>query len=215
MGLCRSKRRIVPKQQLQADKILGWTQDGSRQWTSLLACICADGSVLPPALIYQASSGDLMDTWLDDFDSSTDQAYFASSTKGWTNDELGLSWLKQVFEPNTIEKAGLEHRLLLMDGHSSHLNIEFVEYCDENRIILGMFPPHSTHRLQPLDVGIFSPLAMAYSNKLGQLIQSSNGFATLTKRNFWKLFKSAWIQTLSYHDIRSAFIGTGISSLNP
>jgi hypothetical protein len=170
MGICVSKRRIVPKKQLQSGKTLGSAQDGSRQWTTLMACICADGSVLPPALIYQGESGGLMDTWLDDFDGSRDRAYFASSAKGWTNDKLGLAWLKQVFDPCTKQKAGYSYRLLLMDGHGSHLNLEFIEYCDANQIILGIFPPHSTLRLQPLDVGIFSPLATAYSNELDQLI---------------------------------------------
>jgi hypothetical protein len=214
MGVCASKRRIVPKSKLQTGKTLGSAQDGSRQWTSLLACICADGSVLPPALIYQAESGDLMDTWLDDFDDSREQAYFTSSKKGWTNDELGLAWLKQVFDPRTKQKAGRLYRLLLMDGHGSHLNLKFIDYCDSNRIILGIFPPHSTHRLQPLDVGIFSPLATAYSNELDRLIQSSYGFCSLSKRNFWKMFNPAWKQALTYENIRSAFSSTGIYPLN-
>jgi hypothetical protein len=214
MGICPSKHHIVPKSQLKAGKALGSAQDGSRQWTSLLACICADGSVLPPALIYQAESGDLMDTWLDDFDSSRDQAYFTSSTKGWMDNELGLSWLKKVFDPNTKQKAGHSYRLLLMDGHGIHLNLKFIEYCDSSRIILGIFPPHSTHRLQPLGVGIFSPLATAYSNELDRLIQSSQGFCSLSKRNFWKMFNPAWKQALTYDNIRSAFGATGIYPLN-
>ena len=40
------------------------TQDGSREFLSLLVCICADGIYLPPSLIYKSESGSLQDTWL-------------------------------------------------------------------------------------------------------------------------------------------------------
>jgi DDE superfamily endonuclease len=119
---------------------------------NLLATICA-------ALFYQGESHDLQDTWLEDYDSS---AYFAVSQKGWTNEELGLSWLLKLFEPIMRKKSGnatLPTHLLIVDGHSSHVNTRFLNSCDVHGIILAILPPHSTHRLQPLEVGIFSPLA--------------------------------------------------------
>jgi len=156
----------VPIEHLRSKKVLGSIQDGSREFISLLVCICADGTAIPPGLIYQGESGDLQDVWLDDFDASSELAYFAVSKKGWTNEELGMSWLKKIFDRNTRDKAGNSRRLLIVDGHSSHVNLKFIDYCDRNRIILAIFPPHSTHRLQPLDVGIFSPLAKAVENIL-------------------------------------------------
>lgn len=47
------------------------------------------------------------------------------------------------------------HILLLIDNHSSHTSLEAIEYSRENRIVLLSFPPHCSHRLQPLDVGVF------------------------------------------------------------
>ena len=208
-------KRIVPIDHLWKKKTLGTSQDGSREFISLLATICADGSTLPPALIYQGDSYDLQDTWLEDYDSSSDEAYFAVSKKGWTNEELGLSWLSKIFEPYTRTKAGNARRLLLVDGHSSHVNMRFINYCDEHGIILGILPPHSTHRLQPLDVGIFSPLSTAYSKQIDHLIQSSQGFSRITKRSFWPMFRTAWKSALILDNIRSAFTATGVYPLNP
>jgi len=48
-------------------QIIGASQDGSREFLTLLACICADGTKLPPALIYQGDHADLLDTWVEDF----------------------------------------------------------------------------------------------------------------------------------------------------
>lgn len=55
-----------------------------------------------------------------------------------------------------------------MDGHDSHLTFEFLEYCISHDIICICLPAHSTHLLQPLDVGLFGPLAQAYSNSLDE-----------------------------------------------
>ena len=131
-------KRIVSIKQLKSKKMLGASQDGSREFISLLAGICADGTALPPALIYEGKSHDLQDSWLEDFDSSTDMAYFTASPKGWTNEDLGVSWLTKIFEPKTAEKAGLGWRLLIVDGHSSHVNMRFIDICDKHRIILAI-----------------------------------------------------------------------------
>jgi hypothetical protein len=79
-------------------------QDGNREWITIIACICADGLALPPALIYQAVSGKIQDTWLQDFELAIYKAFFASSASGWTNNELGMAWLR-VFDCETKEKA--------------------------------------------------------------------------------------------------------------
>ena len=214
LGLCRSKKRIVPIKQLRSKQTLGSSQDGSREFISLLATICADGTALAPALIYQGDTHNLQDTWLEDYDCSSEEAYFAVSKKGWTNEDLGLSWLSKVFEPTTRSKAGHSKRLLIVDGHSSHVNMKFIDYCDEHNILLGILPPHSTHRLQPLDVAIFSPLATAYSGQIDTLIQSSQGFTRVTKRSFWSLFREAWKTALTASNIRAGFAATGIWPIN-
>ena len=57
-------------------------------------------------------------------------------------------------------------RLFITDGHSSHVNISFLDWYKLNRIIITIFPPYSTHRLQSLDVSLFSPLSTVYTKEL-------------------------------------------------
>ena len=65
--------------------------------------------------------------------------------------------LTRVFHEHTKAKAGRKKkRLLILDGHGSHVNLDFVNLADKHRIAIAVLPPHSTHRLRPLDVGIFS-----------------------------------------------------------
>ena len=211
----KTSKRVVPRWMLKNKRIAGSAQDGSREFISLLACICADGTALPPALIYQGASGDLQDSWLQDFNAFSEAAYFTASIKGWTNEKLGLDWLQRVFDRHTKEKAGNAKRMLIVDGHSSHINMGFINHCYENKIILVVLPPHSTHRLQPLDIGIFSPLATAYSRQLDARMSTSYGYNGITKRDFWSMFREAWQNAITKKNIESAFAAGGIWPLDP
>jgi hypothetical protein len=88
--------------------------------------------------------------------------------------------------------------------------MDFIDYCDRNRILLAIFPPHSTHTLQPLDVCVFKSLSAAYSNKLTEHLNNSQGLSTVAKRDFLSLFWKAWTSTATPQLIKRAFECTGI-----
>jgi hypothetical protein len=69
--------------------------------------------------------------------------------------------------------------------------MDFIKYCDANKILLVIFPPHSTHSLQPLDVVMFKPLSTAYSNELLLYLHQSQGLLTVKKGDFFLLFWAA------------------------
>jgi DDE superfamily endonuclease len=80
---------------------------------------------------------------------------------------------------------------LILDGHSSHVNMAFISLADSFRILILILPPHSTHRLQPLDVGLFGPLVKAYSKRLDAYTHRGLGWVSMTKRLFWPIFRDA------------------------
>lgn len=80
-------------------------QDGNREWITILPTVCADGTTLPTGIIFQAENGNLRDTWVNDLTPEQDQIFVSSSPSGWTNDELGLAWLTDVFDRFTKEKC--------------------------------------------------------------------------------------------------------------
>ncbi len=127
-----------------------------------------DMTYISPSIIYQAISGNIQDSWLTEYDLKEQSCFFAFSATGWTNDELVYSWLTTVFDRNTRSKArnSRDYRLLFVDGHGSHINMKFLDWCEQNKVLVALYPPHSTHRLQPLDVSLFNPLANYYSQNL-------------------------------------------------
>ena len=56
-------------------------------------------------------------------------------------------------------KVNIEHPVpLLLDNHYSHLTIDVLGYCKDNGVVLLSFPPHCSHKLQPLNRTVFGPL---------------------------------------------------------
>ena len=161
LGVLQKTRRIYKLSELRKGRLKGVGQDGSRSWITLMASCCMDGTSLPRAVVYQALSDNLQDTWLDGFDLKEHCCFFTSSKTGWTIENLGYQWLTTVFDRVTRLKSRYTRgwRLLFVDGHNSHVNWRFITWCDQNKVLVAVYPPHSTHRLQPLDVSLFSPLA--------------------------------------------------------
>ncbi len=95
------------------------------------------------------------------FDDS--RATLAVSNNEWTNDELGVEWLRHF--NRYISLIGV-YRLLILDNYRNHATIVFIDYAYENKIILFYLPLYSTHRLQPLDIIIFGLLATYYSHEV-------------------------------------------------
>ena len=217
IGVLQKVQRIFTKEAFEKGKLLGAGQDGNREWITVLATICMDGTFLPPALIYQALSGNIQDTWLDNFNPEEQSASFASSPSGWTNDILGLSWLQTVFDPHTRQKArnGRDWRLLLVDGHGSHLNMPFLDWCELHKIHVALYPSHSTHRLQPLDVGLFRPLANFYSQELNTWLHITQGLCRISKREFFSIFWPAFQRAFTQKNILSSWEKTGLQPFNP
>jgi hypothetical protein len=190
-------------------------QDGNREWITVLPTVCADGTSLPTGIIYQAENGNVRDTWVNDLTPEEDSILVSSSPSGWTNDELSLAWLTDVFDRYTKEECRRSYRLLILDGHGSHVTPSFIEYCHQRRILLAVYPPHSTHRLQPLDVVLFKPLATAYSSELGRQTYRSQGLLSVNKSDFIPLFKSAYATAFTPSNITTSFEATGIWPMDP
>ena len=66
IGMASVTQRIMTLKALLSGRITHASQDGSREFLSLLAYIYTDKSALPPALIYKEDSGLLQDTWVED-----------------------------------------------------------------------------------------------------------------------------------------------------
>lgn len=80
---------------------------------------------------------------------------------GWMTTENFTKFLQHFIHHVTQGKD--KPVLLLMDNHATHISLESINLCREYHITLLGFPPHTSHRMQPLDVSFYGPLKTAYS----------------------------------------------------
>ncbi|KAH5822262.1 hypothetical protein HBI94_090420 [Parastagonospora nodorum] len=167
-------------------------QQGNREWTTVIQGVNATGWAIPPFIIFKGCY--YLSAWYKEEDLPHNWV-IAVSKNGWTTNELGLQWLKH-FDEHTKRRVTGAYRLLIIDGHESHDSLEFQQYCKDNKIITICMPPHSSHLLQPLDVG---------SEELMR-----NWITHITKLEFLLCFKRAFDAAITPSNIQGGFRGAGL-----
>jgi len=81
-------------------------------------------------------------------------------------------------------------------------------------IIMLALPPHTTHRLQPLDVGFFKPLQTYYDRFIDRCLRQHPG-RTFTEYQFAEAFHKAFRKAGTVATAQHAFEVCGIWPLNP
>ena len=130
------------------------TSGGSgREYFTVLAVGAADGTRLPPFILYKGSN--LYLRWTKGGPAGT---VFGMSDSGWMEKNNFLEWFKKLFVPAVAFLTKTGPVVLFLDGHYSHLSLELVLHAKSQGVHLFCLPPHLTHILQPLDVGVYGPV---------------------------------------------------------
>jgi DDE superfamily endonuclease. len=110
------------------------------------------------------------------------------SESKWTNTSLDLRWTWQSYYAPLIL------------------------HCLQYNIILVLLPPHSSHLLQPLDVGVFGPLKKILSKYLSKLL--STGVHRLEKYEWAMHYVKARPEALSVNNVKGGWRGAGLIPFN-
>lgn len=65
--------------------------------------------------------------------------------------------------------------IVFMDNHESHLSLEAIEMARTHGLTIITFPPHTSHKLQPLDVSVYVPLKTHYKQAVNDWKLSNPG----------------------------------------
>jgi hypothetical protein len=98
-----------------------------------------------------------------------------------------------------------------LDGHNSHCTFTFCKYAADKKIIIICLPSHTTHALQPCDVGAFGPLAQSWKR---EVTLASQSLIAIRKDNLLAYYHAARVTALKTTTIQSAFRKTGIWPLD-
>jgi hypothetical protein len=125
-----------------------------------------------------------------------------------------VSWFKQAFLPETAVDHPSDWRLLIMDKHGSHDSDEFRHLCSQNKVQPFYLLGHTSHELQPLDVGCFSPLKTRYRQYIKDL-SILDITASGSKRRFVRAYEKASEEAFKLDTVQSGFRHNGIWPFHP
>ena len=134
----------------KGQKKVRYCTSGNKSQVTVVGCVNAIGQALPPFIIYDAKNLNL--DWTV---GEVPGTMYSLSENGWIDMLLFKEWFYRHF----LRHAGASRPLLLLlDGHSSHYNLEAITLARENDVIIFTLVPHTTHEMQPLDTAVFGPL---------------------------------------------------------
>ncbi|KAJ8871334.1 hypothetical protein PR048_027651 [Dryococelus australis] len=129
---------------------------------TLVGCICAHGTWIPPFVIFKGMR------WNDNIsEGSLPNSRTRLSPKGWITSELFLERF-QFFIHSIPPNRPV---VLFMDPLSSHITPEVIELDREQQIFILTLPSHTSHLLQPLDVGVYCALKCNWIKQLNSYMK--------------------------------------------
>jgi len=141
-----------------------------------------------------------------------------TSESGWTDHDQANKWVAQVFIPAALEQQIDKEKpiLFLIDGHNSHESLEFKSAVYQGQgdadIITMCFPSKCTHKVQLLDVGVFSHTQNAWKCQHDKLLQQN---IPVNHYNVVQAYMESRSEYMTSNLIKKAFKSSGISPLNP
>ncbi|CAH1968348.1 unnamed protein product [Acanthoscelides obtectus] len=136
--------RVISKKGKRAVNKISSAERGTN--VTVVNAMSASGHFIPPAFIFgrKRMKAELLD-------GAPPASIGMVSDRSYINSELFLNWLGH-FKDHT--RPTKEHPILLvLDNHVSHCTIGAVDFYRANNIIALTIPPHSSHKMQPLDKG--------------------------------------------------------------
>jgi hypothetical protein len=194
---------LAPKGQKRVGSLTSWERGKN---ITVMCTMSAAGSFIPPMFIFPRKRHS---TLLEK--DGPAGAIYRCSENGWTNETLFLEWLQRF---TTFAKPSAEEPvLLILDNHASHISHDIYKHCKSHNIQMLSLPPHTSHRMQPLDVTFYGPLKAAYK-KESDCFMKSHLAERITPYDVASLFNKAYSNVASISKGESGFRVTGIFPMN-
>lgn len=174
---------------------------------TMVMAISAAGDKIPPFYLYPRKK--MQSSYL--YNATPSAVGFANGS-GWMTSNDFVKFMHHFIK---FAHASIENPLLLLlDNHRSHVNIEVIDIAITHGITILTLPPHCTHKLQPLDVGVFGPVKRSYFTQLDAWQMNHIG-VPFEIQHVAEVAGEALINGLNGKTISAGFKNTGIYQFNP
>lgn len=173
---------------------------------TLTVAVSASGNTIPPFFIFPRVN------YRDHFIRDAPVGSMGDANKsGWMKEEHFIKFIQHFVHNARCSKE--RPTLLLLDNHDSHLSIAALDICKENGVTVLSFPPHCSHKLQPLDRSVYGPLKKYCNSAIDNWMVNNPG-KTFSIYDIPGVVKNALPLATTPANIMAGFQKTGISPYN-
>ncbi|KAJ4428125.1 hypothetical protein ANN_24139 [Periplaneta americana] len=97
----------------------------------------------------------------------------AANISGWSNDGTFLKFLDHFL--GSVKCSKEDRVLLILDNHETHLSVQALEKTSAAGVVMLTFPPHTSHKLQPLDISVYAPMKTYYNQAVESWLHNNRG----------------------------------------
>lgn len=145
---------IAQKRRKQVGRIVS-AERGST--TTEVCAMSPCGNYVPPVFIFKRK---IMN---DRFGSPPGSKGFPSPS-GWMDSNVFIQYMQHFID--AVQPSEQKPVLLICDGHNSYKSLALIELARAHHVTILTIPPHTSHKLQPLDVTFFGPLKTAINRQM-------------------------------------------------
>ena len=131
---------------------------------------------------------------------------------GWMVETTFVAWFRHFI--GNVHPSKTSPILFVLDNHETHLSIDFIDMAADNGVVVVTIPPHTSHKLQPLDISVYGPFKRLYNREIDTWLVTHPA-KTVSIYDIAEISGKAWSKASMPANIISGFAASGISPFQP